>query len=125
MKPTSARPKSNGGIARQAGEYGDVDCDVQKDLAFDRIHMATLPTRELLTLHELVERSGYSASTIHRLKAKGQIPFFQPAGKGGKILFPPDAIQRGDRALDAYQPPTEAPPKPKALSGPPPKWMRT
>lgn len=48
---------------------------------------------QLLTIEEFIAKSRLSVSTIHRLKRQGKIPYFQPAGKGGKLLFPPDAIE--------------------------------
>jgi hypothetical protein len=50
-----------------------------------------------LTKHQLVARSGLSASTVQRYKDAGKIPFFQPGGPGGKLLFPPDAIEAARR----------------------------
>jgi hypothetical protein len=46
-----------------------------------------------LTREQLSERSGLSASTIHRYKRDGKIPFFQPGGGGAKVLYPPSAIE--------------------------------
>jgi hypothetical protein len=55
-----------------------------------------------------------------------QIPFYQPAGKGGKLLFPPDAIERA--AQGTSSPAVEDPPGaaecPSRLSGPCPAWMK-
>jgi excisionase family DNA binding protein len=50
--------------------------------------------KPLLTLAELSQTSGLSASTIRRLVRAERIPFFQPWGKGGKLLFPGDAIEK-------------------------------
>ena len=77
---------------------------------------------QYLTVAELVERSGYSSASIHRLKAKHQIPFYQPAGKGGKLLFPPDALEqiRKNESASSNKPK----PQPREqLSGRPPAWM--
>jgi hypothetical protein len=56
-------------------------------------NQTSLAARAYLTKQELVARSGLSAATIQRYKDQGLIPFFQPGGKGGRILFPPDAIE--------------------------------
>lgn len=77
---------------------------------------------QYLTVAELVERSGYSSASIHRLKAKHDIPFYQPAGKGGKLLFPPDALEQ-IRKTDG-ETFTNPKPQPKEqLSGRAPAWM--
>jgi excisionase family DNA binding protein len=75
---------------------------------------------------ELSARAGISATTIHRLKRQGKIPFYQPAGKGGRVLFPADAIER------ACLTPTSSGPGrsgsvnqgQERLSGPCPAWMQ-
>lgn len=80
---------------------------------------------QLLTLQELIDRSRLSAATIHRLKKLGKIPYLQPAGKGGRLLFPADAIERA--ACEAAKPasPVSSPAGSRPhLSGPPPAWMR-
>ena len=79
-----------------------------------------------LTAADLSVRTGVSLSTIHRLKDRGKIPYFQPAGKGGRVLFPRDAIER---ARDSSQ---ESAPPPYGhsggfngrLAGPRPAWMQ-
>jgi len=78
-----------------------------------------------LDIEKLSARSGLSLATLHRLKRAGKIPFFQPAGKGGRILFPPDAIERAGRSA------TDVPPKVEPavnsrqhLSGRMPEWMK-
>jgi len=79
-----------------------------------------------LTIEELSQRSRLSVSTLNRLKKAGLIPFFQPGGKGTRVTFPPDAIERAcaataaDQAVSAAQVAT----LPKKLSGPPPKWLQ-
>jgi excisionase family DNA binding protein len=82
---------------------------------------------QLLTVQELSARSRLSPSTIHRLKREGKIPFFQPAGKGGRLLFPADAIERVPQALRTTLPDPSRPTGRAArhLSGPPPAWMRS
>ena len=55
---------------------------------------AATPLRpRYLSKKELVRVTGLSPATVQRLKDAGAIPFFQPAGPGGKLLFPPDAIE--------------------------------
>ena len=76
---------------------------------------------QLLTVSEFSAKSRLSVPTIHRLKHQGKIPYFQPAGKGGRLLFPADAIERAAEAAKLSSPPAENPPH---LSGPPPTWMR-
>ncbi len=53
-----------------------------------------MPDKSLVTLAELSQGSGVSASTIRRWVRDERIPHFQPSGKGGKLLFPPDAIEK-------------------------------
>ena len=81
---------------------------------------------QLLTVQELIAKSRLSVATIHRLKKQGKIPYFQPAGKGGRLLFPADAIERA--ASEAAKPsvPVSSPDANRPhLSGPPPTWMRS
>jgi hypothetical protein len=85
-----------------------------------------------LTKAELARRSGLSPGTIQRYKDKELIPFFQPGGKGGRLLFPPNALEaavarahqdesaRTDRTGQDYQAiPTAGQRK---LPGPRPRW---
>lgn len=87
---------------------------------------STGPEQQLLTFSEFSAHARLSPATIHRLKDAGKIPFVQPAGKGGKLLFPVNAIE-----LMA----TRTPDRPSApavaggddgvrLSGPRPKWTQ-
>ena len=80
----------------------------------------------LLTIQELKERSRLSISTLRRLVRDRKIPYFQPAGKGGKLSFPPDAIERMCILPDRppSQPTSGEINPPKRLSGPSPEWMR-
>ncbi len=49
--------------------------------------------KSYLNIGELIARTGLSRATIWRLKRAGNIPFFQPGGKGGRVKFPEDAIE--------------------------------
>ena len=77
-----------------------------------------------LTIDELSRRSGLSTSTLHRLKNAGKIPFFQPAGKRGRLLFPADAIEQSARCVSTLDDEADGTDSPKRLSGPQPKWMQ-
>jgi len=74
-----------------------------------------------LTVAELSRRSGLSLATLHRLKAAGKIPFYQPGGKGARLLFPPDAIERAAHAGESQHSTTTN--VPQHLAGPRPGWM--
>ena len=79
----------------------------------------------LLTIEELSRRSRLSIATLHRLKKAGRIAFFQPAGKGGRVLFPADAIERtGDLRSPAAETGHDDNSGDQCLSGPRPAWMR-
>jgi excisionase family DNA binding protein len=80
---------------------------------------------QFLTIEELATKSRLSVGTLRRLKDAGKIPFYQPGGKGGRILFAPDAIERTQPVTPA--PSTEVDQTKSAsprLSGPRPGWMR-
>lgn len=81
---------------------------------------------QLLTIQELSEKCRLSTSTIHRVKRQGKIPYFQPAGKGGRLLFPPRAIEDAADAESVTAPPSSQVPDGTAerLSGPRPAWMQ-
>ena len=89
-----------------------------------------LHARRYLNIEELSAQTGLSLASIHRLKKQGKIPFYQPAGKGGKLLFPPDAIERAagteSPSVKESDPvaTTEDSPRPR-LSGPCPAWMKS
>jgi hypothetical protein len=65
-------------------------------------------TPAYLTKRQLSERSGLSAATIQRYKDSQKIPFFQPSGRGGKLLFPRDAIELARAHSTATQQSTDA-----------------
>jgi len=72
--------------------------------------------RKYVSIEELSAGSGMSITQLRRLARAGRIPFFQPGGKGGKLLFPPDAIEKS----------TQIHPEPRTtgvpLAGRPPLW---
>lgn len=82
---------------------------------------------QLLTLKELSDHSKLSPATIHRLKRQGKIPFFQPAGPRGKLLFPADAVEQAARAAsdESSTAPTGTATTKPHLSGPCPVWMKS
>lgn len=51
-----------------------------------------------LTIQQLSELTGYSVTQLRRLVRSGVLPHLQPAGKGGKLLFSPDALERAAEA---------------------------
>jgi Helix-turn-helix domain len=77
-----------------------------------------MPDKSLVTLAELSVASTLSTSTIRRLVRAKRIPFVQPSGKRGKLLFPPDAIERTSPA------PNVDSDVPASLSGKKPRWMK-
>jgi excisionase family DNA binding protein len=82
-------------------------------------------TIKYLTADELAAQSRFSSSTIHRLKKAGKIPFIQPAGKGGRLLFPADALERtAEPAAPIGQPESVRSELSKRLSGRQPKWKQ-
>ena len=89
--------------------------------------MAEKAAAKLLTIQELSINSRLSIATLHRLKRQGKLPFLQPAGKGGRLLFPPDAIERCAAADFSEQITlfTPAAKPPRQLSGPRPGWMQS
>lgn len=82
-------------------------------------------TPKFLTLQELAQASRLSIATLHRLKQRGVLPYFQPSGKGGRLLFPRDAIERAAAAVDgdaASTPRLDS--DRRGPAGPKPKWMK-
>jgi hypothetical protein len=70
--------------------------------------------------------SGLSVATIRRLARDGRIPYLQPAGKGGKLLFPPDALELADQGAThaSAQPRPTTSRQSSHLRGPVPSWMQ-
>ena len=77
------------------------------------------PPPHYLTIQELSRTTGFSVSQLRRLVRKGVIPALQPGGKGGKLLFRPDALE----ACAAGMPDTSTPARRGQLSGPAPRWQ--
>jgi hypothetical protein len=76
-----------------------------------------------LNIRELSSKTGFSVTQLRRLARQGRIPCFQPGGKGGKLLFPPDAIEQC--LTDAPDPDSDAARKDtEPLSGRLPAWMK-
>ena len=79
---------------------------------------------QLLTLQEFCGVTRLSSATIHRLIKAGKLLCFQPSGKGGKLLFPANAI---DLAASPVPAPSALAEDRDAgsqrLSGPTPKWL--
>ena len=79
---------------------------------------------QLVDLKEICGVTRLSPATIHRLKNAGKLPFFQPSGKGGKLLFPLNAIELATSAASVPSVPSDAGiTGSQRLSGPAPKWL--
>jgi hypothetical protein len=78
---------------------------------------------QYVTVAELSRRSRLSVATLHRLKDAGKIPFYQPGGKGSRLLFPADAIERAADAAQREQPTAANENESQHLNGPCPAWM--
>ena len=79
-----------------------------------------------LDLRGFAGLTGLSPATIRRLVRKRKIRFFQPHGPGGKLLFPPDALEQATRTAPAPpdEPVSGADNGGGAVArGPRPKWM--
>lgn len=80
--------------------------------------------KTLVDIDALVERSGLSESTIWRLKRQGKIPFYQPAGKHGRVMFPEDAIELSQaKTVESDSHKKEISASEQPLPGPSPGWM--
>jgi DNA-binding transcriptional MerR regulator len=73
--------------------------------------------RKYLNIRELSEATGLSETQLRRLAKDRKIPSFQPGGKGGRLFFPQDAIEKSGQ----MQPDAEDAGLP--LSGRRPTWM--
>lgn len=88
--------------------------------------MAEEAAAELLTIKELSVHSRLSPATLHRLKRQGKLPYFQPSGPGGRLLFPTDAIEQCAAAVASEQTTQSATAREprRHLSGRCPAWMQ-
>ena len=78
----------------------------------------------LLTLKEYCGVTRLSPATIHRLIKAGKLLCYQPSGKGGKLLFPANAIDLAASTASEPSAPAEARNVgSQRLSGPVPKWL--
>ncbi len=68
--------------------------------------------RRYFALKELARISGVSEVTLRRYWRDGKITGFQPGGRGSRVLFPHDALERNSVA-----PPAALEPPPNALDG--------
>jgi len=96
----------------------------------DKLNTRNHSAPQYLTRCELAARSRLSPTTIQRYKLKGLIPFYQPGGKGARVLFPPDAIEAATSAAasetsnDGEQVVNpELPGVCKSMPGRRPRWM--
>lgn len=75
---------------------------------------------------EAARRLGVSEPTLRRYLRSGHIPFYQPAGKKGRILIPLSRL-KADAGPDASEPlPSDVKPQSRSaagLAGPSPQWM--
>ena len=79
---------------------------------------------QLLTLQEFCGVTRLSPATVHRLTKAGKLTFYQPSGKGGKLLFPLNAIELAASAASAPSAQSEdRNAGSQRLSGPTPKWL--
>ncbi|MCC9608267.1 hypothetical protein LOC68_11060 [Blastopirellula sp. JC732] len=79
---------------------------------------------EYVDAETLASRTGLSLATIWRLKRDNKISYRQPAGKGGRVLFPSDALERnGTAASEQVEAKTTNKTSSGPLPGPRPAWM--
>ncbi|MCA8999614.1 MAG: hypothetical protein KDA80_21645 [Planctomycetaceae bacterium] len=75
---------------------------------------------ELLTIQECSEYSWLSVPQLRRLVKERRIPYLQPGGPGGKLLFRRDALFEANQAVRTPQ--STSPELP--TSGRKPKWTK-
>ena len=81
-----------------------------------------------LTKRQLAQRTGLSESTIQRLKDDHKLPFFQPGGKGARVVYPPNAVEAVAGHLSAVSSPNASIDKSDhgsttPIPGPKPRWQ--
>ena len=70
-----------------------------------------------ISLQELVASCPFSESQIRRFVKDEKIPFQQPGGENGKLIFPEDALEQLVHSTSHNE-------NIDSLSGPEPKWKR-
>lgn len=79
---------------------------------------------QLKTLKQFSRATQLSPATIHRLIKAGKLLCYQPSGKGGKLLFPANALDLVASTASVPSVPAEARNVgSQRLSGPVPKWL--
>jgi len=83
--------------------------------------------KPFMTKAELCALTGLSPATIERYKSKGRIPYVQPWGEHGRVLYPADALAalRHEPARHIRPSETINPlggPK-RGRPGPAPRWL--
>lgn len=76
-----------------------------------------------LDVDQLAAYTGLSTATIWRLKKAGKIPFFQPAGKNGRVVFPANAIELVEQSERSSPQGSAKENEAERLPGPRPQWM--
>jgi hypothetical protein len=77
--------------------------------------------KDFVDIQQLSQRSGRAVSSLRRDVRKGKLEAFQPGGRGGKLLFRSDAIQRCKAVAVEAQ--SATPHSPGHLPGRRPAWM--
>lgn len=82
-----------------------------------------------LTKRQLARRTGLSESTIQRLKDFNKVPFFQPGGKGARVLYPLNAVEVAFAHVSSDSSQTASVRKTDqesntAIPGPKPRWLQ-
>lgn len=113
--------KNNAGAIPERGEGKEVSNDASANPFQSPGNIDMDGEKELMTINELAAISGLSVSTLRRFVRQRRIPFLQPAGKGGKILFPLNVISRLQADVSALH---SASPQRSSLAGRRPNWTK-
>lgn len=113
--------KNNAGAIPERGEGKEVSNDASANPFQSPGTNDMDGEKELMDIKELADRTGLSVSTLRRFVRQRQIPFLQPAGKGGKILFPFDVVSSLQTNVPAQQ---SAPTQRSPLAGRRPNWTK-
>ena len=89
--------------------------------AAENIPANTSSSPAYLSREELAAATGLSLATIARYRAAGRLPFSQPAGKRGRVLFPREILSTLTSVGVAPQSSISA--QRPTLAGPKPKWL--